>query len=248
MKNHQKKSIQNDPSNQIEMEDLSYLEAVQALARMTYKSIYIIDHQKKSFEYISDNPLFLCGYSPEEVEQMGFDFYNQCIPPQELEIRTQIIKTGLSFFASIPIEERKLYTLSFDIHLIHKRANAILLHHEMTPLSLTPMGQLSKSIVIVSLSTVRQSGNSKIFKFNSPNMWEYHKDQKKWKKSNKPKLTSRELEILHYAIRGYSVQEIATLLCLTLDTIKFHRRNIMDKLQVSTITKAIHYAIVHKLL
>jgi len=41
----------------------NYLEAIAAFARTTYKSIYVIDYEKKGFEYVSDNPLFLCGHA-----------------------------------------------------------------------------------------------------------------------------------------------------------------------------------------
>ncbi|OXB12415.1 helix-turn-helix transcriptional regulator, partial [Flavobacterium tructae] len=42
----------------------NYLELVKAFARTTYSSIYIIDYEKKGFEYVSENPLFLCDHTP----------------------------------------------------------------------------------------------------------------------------------------------------------------------------------------
>ena len=36
----------------------NYIEAIIAFARTTNKSIYIIDYEKKCFEYVSDKPLF----------------------------------------------------------------------------------------------------------------------------------------------------------------------------------------------
>ena len=46
-----------------------------ALARNTNHSLYIIDYHRKNFLYVSSNPLFLCGHSPEEVQQKGYAFY-----------------------------------------------------------------------------------------------------------------------------------------------------------------------------
>ena len=49
--------------NAISEEDINqtknYLAPIRAFARTTYKSIYIIDYEKKGFEYVSENPLFL---------------------------------------------------------------------------------------------------------------------------------------------------------------------------------------------
>ena len=49
-----------------------YVEAAQAFAQSTYQSIYIIDYYRKNFLYVSDNPLFLCGHTADEVCQMGY--------------------------------------------------------------------------------------------------------------------------------------------------------------------------------
>lgn len=226
----------------------NYLEAVQALARMTYKSIYIIDHQKKVFDYVSDNPLFLCGYSVHEVQKMGFDFYTQCIPDQDRNMLIKIAEAGFHFLYTIPMEERIQYTLACDFHLKHRQIPLLLIHHEITPLCLTTAGKLWKSICIVSLSTAYQMGNSKIFKLNSTSIWRYDLNHNTWKTEIKPKLSPRELEILQYAIRGYKIHEIASCLYLTSDTIKFHRKKILEKLQVHSIAEAIRFAIVNKLL
>lgn len=40
-----------------------YIEVVKAFSKLTYQSIYVIDYQSRAFEYVSDNPLFLCGLS-----------------------------------------------------------------------------------------------------------------------------------------------------------------------------------------
>ena len=55
--------------------DQHYLEAIKAFARLSYESIYVIDYKDMSFEYVSDNPLFLSGYSAAEVLQLGYEFY-----------------------------------------------------------------------------------------------------------------------------------------------------------------------------
>ena len=48
------------------------------------------------------------------------------------------------------------------------------------------------------------------------------------------KLTAREIEILSYLEQGWSNKEIAAKIFLSLDTVKFHIKNIYLKLQVSS--------------
>ena len=41
------------------------------MARVSYQSVYLIDYFNQSFLYVSDNPLFLCGHSAEEVKELS---------------------------------------------------------------------------------------------------------------------------------------------------------------------------------
>lgn len=56
-------------------------------------------------------------------------------------------------------------------------------------------------------------------------------------------LTERELEVLQLVARGVSNPEIAETLCITINTVKTHLRNILDKLQVDNRTQAATYAV-----
>ena len=69
---------------------------------------------------------------------------------------------------------------------------------------------------------------------------------------NKPKLhdelTNRESEVLQCVAKGYSNQEIADELFISLKTVKTHVSNILSKLQVSNRTQATIYAYQHDLI
>lgn len=44
------------------------VQTVEAFARVTYQSVYLIDYYRQEFLYVSDNPLFLCGHTAKEVK------------------------------------------------------------------------------------------------------------------------------------------------------------------------------------
>jgi NarL family two-component system response regulator LiaR len=60
-------------------------------------------------------------------------------------------------------------------------------------------------------------------------------------------LTEREQEVLKLVVQGQSNQQIADALVISITTVKAHISNILSKLQVSSRTEAIAYAIKHKL-
>ncbi|WP_421930568.1 response regulator transcription factor [Marivirga tractuosa] len=55
-------------------------------------------------------------------------------------------------------------------------------------------------------------------------------------------LSDKEKEILRYSIRGSSINEISEKLFISSDTVKFHRRKLFGKLEVSNISEAISNA------
>ncbi len=60
-------------------------------------------------------------------------------------------------------------------------------------------------------------------------------------------LTEREMDVLRLVARGKSNQQIADAMVITLATVKAHVSNILDKLQVSSRSEAIAYAIKNKI-
>jgi DNA-binding NarL/FixJ family response regulator len=56
-------------------------------------------------------------------------------------------------------------------------------------------------------------------------------------------LTEREVEVLRLVARGASNPQIAETLCITVNTVKVHLRNILDKLQLENRTQAAAYAV-----
>ncbi|RUA35106.1 MAG: hypothetical protein DSY77_03320 [Bacteroidetes bacterium] len=63
-----------------------------------------------------------------------------------------------------------------------------------------------------------------------------------WKRIEKIALSDREKNILRYSIIGYSINEISEKLFIPSDTVKFHKRKLFEKLEVSNISEAISYA------
>jgi NarL family two-component system response regulator LiaR len=60
-------------------------------------------------------------------------------------------------------------------------------------------------------------------------------------------LTEREREVLNLVVQGNSNQQIAEALVISITTVKAHISNILSKLQVSSRTEAIAFAVKNKL-
>ena len=227
---------------------VNYLESIDAFARTTYKSLYIIDYEKKGFDYVSDNPLFLCGNTAEEVKKMGYAFYFKHVIKEDLELLLKINTIGFEYYERVPVEERKDYTISYDFHLINKKGEKTLINHKMTPLFMNSEGKLWKAIAIVSLSSENESGNIKVTNKKNNKVFYYDLKGNFWKEIELVKLTRREKEILKHSTRGNTINEIAEAIFVSSDTVKFHRKKLFEKLGVANISEAIIYATNNKLI
>ncbi len=242
-----KNNIGNIPEEE-HFKNKEYLEAIKSFARLTYESVYVIDYEKMSFEYVSENPLFLCGHSPEEVLNLGYEFYFKNVPEKDLELLGQINEAGFDFFKKIPPEEKKRYSITYDFHLINKNGKSILINHKLTPLFLTSGGDMWKAMCIVSISHHKKAGNVYIHKQGSDEIWELAVENSIWRKSSKPKLTKREIEILRLYAQGLTINEIADKIFVAPDTVKYYRRRIFESLGVTNIVEAFSYAANNKII
>ena len=235
----------------ISAEDLQqqdYMEAIKAFARLTYESVYVIDYEKMAFEYVSENPLFLCGYSPEEVLGLGYEFYFKNVPEKDLVLLSLINEAGFDFFAKLPDGEKKQYSITYDFHLINKDGKPTLINHKLTPLFLTGEGKMWKAMCIVSISHHQQAGNIYIYKHGTDDLWQLNIVSKIWQKSEKPKLSKREIEILQLHAQGLTINQIAEKIFVAPDTVKYYRRRIFERLEVSNMVEALSRAVNSKVI
>ena len=220
----------------------SLIQFAKSFSQVTYQSIYLIDYYKRTFLYVSDNPLFLCGYSSAHVLNEGYSYYLKNVPQEDLEMLLKINMAGFEFYNDIPNTERLNYSISYDFHLKQPNNRPILINHKLAPIVLDKDFNIWIAVCIVSLSSNDKAGNIKIKHVNQSYYHEYDMESEKWVERKMIKLNKHEKEILLLSSQGLTIEEIAKRLFVSLDTIKFHRRVIYRKLHAKNITEAISAA------
>lgn len=220
-----------------------YIAPLRAFARTTYKSIYVIDYFTQEFEFVAKNPLFLCGLSSETVLKMGYAFYLEKVTDDDYDLLLKINKIGFEFYETIPAKERLNYYITYDFHIQEDEDKLpILINHRLTPIFLNRRGKIWKALCIVSLSTKQCAGNVMIGKERANSFYKYNFDQGIWMKEEKIILNEREKEIIQLSSQGLSIEDIGKQMFLSGDSVKYHRRNLFEKLGVHSINEAIAFA------
>ena len=189
----------------------SYFEMLEAVSRLTYQSIYVMDY---------------C-------------LLEQC-KPEEVHALIEINRASLDFFHHLPVSERDRYSVSYNYHIRAPRVGEWrLVHHKRTPVALSDAGELWLVLCSVSWapddSVIRATITSEV----SSKVWEYDLDTMSWHESEREALTEFEKSVLVLSNRGYTMNEIADTIYKSVDSVKGYRKSLFAKLGVSNITEAI---------
>jgi DNA-binding CsgD family transcriptional regulator len=223
------------------------IEAARAFERSTYQCVYIIDYFKKGFLYVSNNIARLCGGDAERIKYFGYRFYIDYVPPEDLKMLVEINQSGFLLFNSLPVAERKDYTISYDFH-IKSGERKRLVNHRLTPFVLNSDGRIWLAICTISLAAGNEPGNVIMKKSGSGIFYQYSLQEHKWEKCNEVALTDNEREVLSLSTQGYTMNDIADYICKSVDSVKAYKRVIFQKLNVKNIAEAIAYAQNHQLI
>ena len=222
---------------------------VDAFARMTYKSVYIIDYNKKNFLYVSENPLFLCGLTAEKVKEIGYNFYIDNVPTDDIDRLLKINSLGFSFSKGIPAEDKRNYTISYNFNVINTISGKVqTINHQLTPLKMMPDGSIWLALCVASIPPKSSDDAITMVNTRTQERWNLDLESNKWRKAKNVVLTEQEILVLKYSAMGYTMNDIAEKIFKSFDSIKRYRKRILEKLGTDNITEAINYATTFRLM
>ena len=210
----------------------------ESLSRMTNQSVYVIDYSKRNFFFVSSHPLFLCGYTAQEVKEMGYAFYKKVISPEDLQMLEEINRFGWGLFHTVPPSEIPNACFSYDFYLHHKNGKKTLVNQKLTPTFITENNAPWLTLCTVSRSSRKSSGNVVYTLGNRSKYYSYDFDKKKIIKHEPPQLTAREEEVLTLLMQGLTAKETAAYLSITENTVQNHRKGITCQFKADSGTHA----------
>lgn len=223
------------------------IETAQAFARSTYQCIYITDCFSEELLYVSNNMTELCGADARLIKGSGYGLFIDLVSDSDLKMLMEISDKYHELFNSIPLQERLFYTISCDFH-VNIGSRERLVHHTLTPIVLTKDGRIRLTLCVISLADNNKAGNIIMMKEGASTCFEYTLADHKWKQRNMVLLSDMEKEILYLSTQGYTMTDIATIICKSVDTVKVSKTSIFKRMGVKNITEAIVYAQNHRLM
>ncbi len=210
-----------------------------AIGEVLPHNSYIIDYYRKNFFYVSKESIFLCGYSHEEVLEMGYGFYEKILSPEDLEKFIEINKVLFEFFYSLDKNLRIDSYCSVDLILNRKDGSSICVNHKIKPYLLAPEKNVWLSICCMKYSVNNKLGNI-FYNVKSTNQrFSYSLETKKWTELPPIILSPNERVVAVEVNRGTSGKLLSDILNVSKDTISYYKKQILKKTGTATIKEAI---------
>lgn len=205
---------------------------------------YVFDFPNKNFLYVSPGAKNLFGINPATF--LPQEFVDR-IHPDDISHYVYIQELVAHFlFEHIDKNEIPKYKVSFQFRIKDAKENYRLFLHQAIALSVDENYNLSTVFVNHSIIDHITKINNKTVSFLHLNGGEsyygIHSLEDLEHVQSKLAISNREIEILKLISEGFSSKDIANYLYISLDTVRTHRRNILNKTNFKNLTQAVgHY-------
>jgi DNA-binding CsgD family transcriptional regulator len=232
------------------------------LASICRGSVYIIDFKRKCFQYVGDHDLFLCGYSVDEVMQLGYDFYSQIVHPDDMLLLKKMFNAILIAGSNID-QQNDIHYFSFTFRIKiypqqRKHPDYLMIYHKLAPVFAD--GEVQSGVCLITCLETgieddeadkysnKGSGNLSLYYKNSEYFDKYSFKSGRWKTYKIEYLTTNEKIILILAMSGENNKSIANKFCTSPDNLQHILTRLYSKLGVRNMQQAIIHAINHSLI
>ncbi len=161
----------------------------------------------------------------------SYTYFSKRVLYDEMEKFKEISRASHNFIHQLPIEKRLDYTLSFSFHLIENNTKLMMYRH-LTPLALSSKGNIWLTIGSIAPSADVEPGFSILRGKERQDYYEYDYAEKRYIQRKEKVLDYLDRQILILSSQGYTVEDIARSMYISLDAIKSRKQKIFKSLGV----------------
>lgn len=203
---------------------------------------YVFNCGTADFEYLDEQAAVITGY-PQDVLSPRF-IYGK-VHPEDLAYVINFEDRVTSFYEQLPIGKRMSYKTSYDYRVLRADGHYIRLLQQVTAIQVGEDGSVYRTFGVHTDITHLKPEGKPILNFvgldGEPTFSD--SETKGVFEARKPLLTKRELEIVKLISEGYTTVRTADMLCISVNTVHTHRRNIMAKTKAGTPAELVRIAV-----
>lgn len=199
-----------------------------------------------AFDYVSAGAAVLFG--EDHVKIQPEEYLGRVHPDDTKHYISMEELVNHFIYHIIPRDEMLNYKISFQYRVKVKSGEYRNFLHQVVALAIDEEGRLSKTFANLSdIEHITKFNNRKLTLFGLNGRPDYYnissKDDFEIRCNDQKQFTQREIEILQLLAEGHTSSELASMLNISIDTVRTHRQNIVAKSPRSNITSIIAHSI-----
>ncbi|MBX9851311.1 MAG: LuxR C-terminal-related transcriptional regulator [Cytophagaceae bacterium] len=213
--------------------------------------VYMLDYRTMKYIYLSSSFKNILGYDVPEIMEGGpKSLFAHLHPEDSMELMHHTFKKIMDFYHGTPPEERKKIRCSYDYRLKRSDGKYVRLLQQTLVIDMDSEGKPLIDIGIASDITEYKKENKitlSLSKYDQE-MGFVTLNQEFGSGVQKDRISERELQILQLLMKGYSSKKIADQLHISVNTVRNHRQNLLEKTKTKNIAELITFALSNSLI
>lgn len=242
VQSHPNHSFSGEDKTDYSEQDKYFIQCLKTIENVMDIDAYIIDYVNKRVLYATKGCSAYLGKDVNEHSFFGIQHLDEIIAPEEIARISAVNSKVYDFTYSLPKERRLKFYFTQNYKIKAQNGNTVLINHRGSILSLTEKGALRLTLCVISLPTSDKVGNSYIKMLDTGTVYEFISSSQKFVEVKTQKLTPKADVIIKLASKGKTEAEIANELGITINTVKYHKRQIFYRIGVKNIAEAIQWA------
>jgi len=213
------------------------------LESMSRQCFWIFDYFRNNFYYLSENTHFFKELEYKEIVENGYDYFIRNTHPNDILYLLAIHKAVWKFLKNLREGENVTdYKTAYIIRLQNAKGQYISVSQQVKIIATDKTGNVWLSIGLFEEVAHELAYFPYIENTRTGEQIELSEIVRRKQQLQAPELSDREIELLHYLADNLSQSEIAERMCISVHTLKNHRKNLYKKLQATGKLEAVKNA------
>ncbi len=210
------------------------------LSKVGNSGITVFDMYKKEHVFASYNFGELFGYDMSMVDNVGTEYFDSRVHPEDLIELTRNGISLLKYFYQIPNDERSNYKFVSEYRILGIGEKYIRIIEQQQALELDKYGNIWLGLSVLDVSPNQNTDQAVKMQVINCKTGQILPSVSEIKN---PELSKREVEVLSLVKKGFLSKEISERLFISVHTVNTHRQRILEKLNVDNSMEAVGYAL-----
>lgn len=242
VQSHPNHTFSDEDKKDYSEQDKYFIQCLKTMENIMDINAYIIDYVNKRVLYATKGCSAYLGKEVNEHSFFSIQHLDEIVVPEEIARISAVNAKVYDFCYSLPKERRLKCYFTQNYRIRARNGNAVLINHRGSVLSLTEKGALRLTLCVISIPTSDKVGNAYMKMLDAGAVYEFIPSSQKFVEVKTQKLTPKADMIIKLASKGKTEAEIANELGISINTVKYHKKQIFSRIGVKNIAETIQWA------